>query len=507
MTELSQEPIRGGYPPDGTEALSGVDFLRGLVHGTIPRPPHFRLLGIRLTHASNGTATLAMPASPWLGAGFGFLDVVPLVNYALAYAALSTAPPGAGIGMHILTLNYVRRPKVEMESFVARARCVSASRRRATTEAQVEDADGRLVIFATGQVAIGTAEREVGGQPALVAKAEPAYPSPDPPARPMTPDWDPRLARELDGLPLIRRLYLEEGRLPPAWRLTGTTMTDVERGTCTLSMPASEWLSNTARNIANGALMSFLATALHHSIASLRPAGTGVALHSFHAVLVGDRVPRPGGAGFMARASANARNVNSIVATGDVIDIDRDTHFIGNTTATFFDAPDSTLEISPDRVLAAVLYADIVESTPRTEALGDARWREVLEEFQERSRKEILTFRGREVKWTGDGMLATFDSPARAVQCARAIRDAARGQAIEMRSGVHVGECELMGTDVTGIAVVVAKRVMDAAPPGEILVTSTVREASAGAGLRFADRGRHALKGIEGDWQLFAVEG
>jgi len=111
------------------------------------------------------------------------------------------------------------------------------------------------------------------------------------------------------------------------------------------------------------------------------------------------------------------------------------------------------------------------------------------------------------VKRTGDGFLATFDSPARAVQCARAIRDAVKRLGIEVRAGLHTGECELVGADVAGIAVHIASRVQSAAGPSEILVSSTVRDLVAGSGLRFRDHGRHILKGIAGDWQLFVVEG
>jgi len=122
-------------------------------------------------------------------------------------------------------------------------------------------------------------------------------------------------------------------------------------------------------------------------------------------------------------------------------------------------------------------------------------------------RRQLQSFKGREVKRTGDGFLATFDSPARAVQCARAIRDAVKRLGIEVRAGLHTGECELVGADVAGIAVHIASRVQSAAGPSEILVSSTVRDLVAGSGLRFRDHGRHILKGIAGDWQLFVVEG
>jgi class 3 adenylate cyclase len=150
---------------------------------------------------------------------------------------------------------------------------------------------------------------------------------------------------------------------------------------------------------------------------------------------------------------------------------------------------------------------DIVGSTQQAERLGDTRWRELLDEHHAVIRKQLQLFKGREVKTTGDGFLATFDSPGRAVQAARAIRDGVRRLGLEVRVGLHTGECEVSGADVAGIAVHIASRIQTLAGPGEILVSGTVRDLVTGSGLRFADRGRHQLKGIEGDWPVFAVEG
>jgi class 3 adenylate cyclase len=210
---------------------------------------------------------------------------------------------------------------------------------------------------------------------------------------------------------------------------------------------------------------------------------------------------------FVARAVVQSNSGESVYATAEVMTPTWETVlWAGSSLASLVSQRESAPEVSRDRILAAVLYTDIVGSTPHAERLGDARWKDLLEEFHERTSKQVTSSRGREVKWTGDGVLAMFDSPARAVQCARALHEAAQRQNIQIRAGIHVGECELMGADVAGIAVHVAQRVLDRAEPGTILVTSTVREAAAGSGLSFADKGRHELKGIEGDWQLYAVE-
>jgi len=161
----------------------------------------------------------------------------------------------------------------------------------------------------------------------------------------------------------------------------------------------------------------------------------------------------------------------------------------------------------PDRALATILFTDIVSSTERVADLGDERWRALVERHDEVSHAEIARYEGRTIKTLGDGFLAVFEGPARAIRCARAISDAVRGLGIEVRSGVHTGECERRGDDLAGIAVNVAARIVAKAAPGEVMVSSTVRELVLGSGLEFAERGTHALKGVPEEWRLFAVVG
>ena len=158
-----------------------------------------------------------------------------------------------------------------------------------------------------------------------------------------------------------------------------------------------------------------------------------------------------------------------------------------------------------DRVLATVLYTDIVGSTKKALALGDAQWRRVLERHHAAVRGELERHRGREIDNAGDGFLATFDGPARAVSCALAIRDAVRQHGIEVRAGVHTGECEVIGAKLGGVAIHVGARVASAAGPSEVLVTRTVRDLVAGSGLRFEDRGMRRLKDLPEEIELFAA--
>jgi class 3 adenylate cyclase len=162
--------------------------------------------------------------------------------------------------------------------------------------------------------------------------------------------------------------------------------------------------------------------------------------------------------------------------------------------------------VDPDRVLATVLFTDIVDSTSRAAGLGDRRWHHLLVEHQEAVRRQLARYRGREVKTTGDGFLATFDGPARAIRAADAIRAGVRELGLEVRVGLHTGECELLGDDIGGIAVHIAARVLAQAGAGEICCSRTVKDLVAGSGFAFADRGTRSLKGVPDSWQLYAVE-
>jgi class 3 adenylate cyclase len=156
-------------------------------------------------------------------------------------------------------------------------------------------------------------------------------------------------------------------------------------------------------------------------------------------------------------------------------------------------------------VLATVLFTDIVGSTQHASAIGDRAWKELLERHHALVREELGRYRGREIDTAGDGFLATFDGPARAVRCAMAIVGAMPGIGLEVRAGVHTGEVELMGTNVGGIAVHIGARVASVAGPSEVLVSGTVRDLVAGSGIAFKDRGEASLKGVPGLWRLFSV--
>jgi class 3 adenylate cyclase/pimeloyl-ACP methyl ester carboxylesterase len=162
-------------------------------------------------------------------------------------------------------------------------------------------------------------------------------------------------------------------------------------------------------------------------------------------------------------------------------------------------------EVADDRVLATVLFTDIVDSTRRAAEMGDRDWHALLDAHDAVVRSQLVRFRGREVNTSGDGFLAMFDGPQRAIRCAMAIRDAVQALGIEVRAGLHTGECEVRGDDIGGIAVHIGARVSALAGPNDVLVSSTLRDLVIGSGLEFEARGVHELKGVPGEWHLFAV--
>jgi class 3 adenylate cyclase len=161
--------------------------------------------------------------------------------------------------------------------------------------------------------------------------------------------------------------------------------------------------------------------------------------------------------------------------------------------------------VGAERVLATILFTDIVASTRLAAELGDRRWRDVLDDHDEMVRRQLARVRGKEIKSTGDGFVAIFDGPARAIHCTRDIAVDAAALGIEIRAGVHTGECEVRDDDIRGIAVHVAARILGEAAPGEVIVSSTVKELVTGSGLRFTDRGTRILRGVPDEWRLFAV--
>jgi len=216
----------------------------------------------------------------------------------------------------------------------------------------------------------------------------------------------------------------------------------------------------------------------------------------------GDRLQPCEGARYMAQQIPNAK----------FVELPGDDHipWIGNVDPLLAEIQEFLTGEPPvleaDRVLATVLFVDIVQSTQRVAAIGDSRWRDLVNNYQRQVGKEVVRLGGRVVNTAGDGVFATFDGPARAIKCACAVRDAVGNLGLAVRCGIHTGECVIDGDDVAGIAVHIGARVAARAEPGEILLSSTVKDLIAGSRVECSDRGSHVLKGVAGRWRLFAVK-
>ena len=234
----------------------------------------------------------------------------------------------------------------------------------------------------------------------------------------------------------------------------------------------------------------------------LIPEDEGIAVIEHHVQLLR---PVPVDGGLLVCQARVTHDVGDFwITAADVIDK------AGNTVATagFTSIARARPSVAPptsERILATILFSDIVGSTEQAQQLGDADWQRVLATHHAVVRRQIDVFRGREVKTTGDGFVVLFDAPARAVQCATAMRRSLRDADIRVRVGLHTGECDTSDGDVSGIAVHAAARIEAAASSGEILVSQTVRDLTAGSGLVYEDAGDHDLKGLTGPWRLFSV--
>jgi uncharacterized protein (TIGR00369 family) len=496
------EPVRGGFPDPSFYSLPGSEQARAWLRGLAPRVPLSHLIGIRPTQVGSGSATLTMPASPWLQSFDGTVEGLTLLQHALEFAVLTGAPPGTEVRTAALAVDHLRPCTLEAETLVAKARTLNSGPTFTLAEVSLEDALGRGVVHATATYVIRPIEPTPPPWTGSAVEA-PLYPTPDPYLRVLSDAVSPP-GDEETVLSFLRRVVTGEVAHPPASRLLGIRFLEASEGAVSASLSASQWLCGHAKRVSPG-VIAYLCSIAHGAVATLMPVGHRFGVLNQSVTFL--RPVPPDGQELLARGTVTHRGEEFLISHAEVTDNAGNTVAVGTQTSLFIRrrrrAPSST---EPERVLATVLFTDIVGSTGHAERLGDARWSELLDEHHAVVRTQLQLFKGREVKTTGDGFLATFDSPGRGVQAARAIRDGVRRLGVEVRVGLHTGECELSGSDVAGIAVHIAARIQNLAAPGQILVSGTVRDLVTGSGLRFTDDGRHRLKGIEGDWQLFALE-
>lgn len=478
------ESVRGVIPEPGIFSLPGLERMRLYQQARLPSTPHNRMLGYRLTQVSSGSSVLSQPITPWSEIYDGFVDVTAIAALSAQVTALTAAPVGTDLRLVTLSLRYLRSLTVDDGSVIARGRLVHAGSSFTTVETLIEDPLGRAVAHATAStVNVVLDPPPPTWVPPDEPAQEPTYSTPDPFRRSLPPS-------------------LDRTGLVPAAAFLGMQVEDRSDTRVTTTMPASSWFSLTRREVEPGILAAFsnqTANLISAHLAGNQRAVTFEVGFSFLRPM-----PPTDGRTLRATSWLSERADDTFIIDGRTEDADGITISIGRGTLQLRER--RTPRRSPsNRVLLTVLFTDLVGSTERAGEEGDAKWRDVLEDHHAVVRRQIELNTGREVKTMGDGFLVTFDSPSRAVQCARAIKTGLAKLGLEIRAGVHTGECELIGADVAGLAVHVASRVESAAEPGEILVSSTVRDLAAGSGLDFIDRGAHELKGISGAWQLFAV--
>jgi uncharacterized protein (TIGR00369 family) len=482
------EPVRGVIAEPSFRSLSGLEQLRAYLQGRVPATPHSHLLGYRLTQASSGTVAFNQPISPWFDVYDGFVDLTATAEMSTFAAAMTVAPAGTYVRTANMSLRYLRPCTVDSESVIARGRILHAGSNVTTVETLIEDALGRAVAQATGSTVLEVMDPPPAPHTQLLEPVEePIYSSPDPSRRPF---------------PSAETIHAPDS---PLSRFLGADFVGTSPGRATVTMPTSEWFCNAYREVTPGilgALGSVVSRGITDQLVDENERFVTINLtYSFPAP-----VP-PDGRRLEAVATLRGRRNEMAILDLEIFDADGRIVLLAQGTGLVREKTTRPGQRAAERLLLTVLFTDLVGSTEQAVQLGDTRWRARLDEHHALVRRALDLHKGREVKTTGDGFLATFDSPTRAVRCARDIRDGLERLDLKIRAGIHTGECDLVaGGDVGGVAVHASSRIESAAEPGEILVSSTVRDLVAGSGLTLIDRGVKELKGLEGEWTLFAVE-
>jgi uncharacterized protein (TIGR00369 family) len=446
-----------------------------------------------------------MPATPWLVDRDGVGQLLTLIEEALSLAALTGAQRAMEVSTATLSTNYLRPATIESEMFVARARIGNSGRAYTLAEVGVEDSGGRRVARSTACLLIRPMDRP---PPPLASPLEPVpepmYPTLDPYCRPELGTWAPWVTDEGGWLSSYQKVSRGDISGWPAVKLLGVRLAEAEEGRVAAILRTSEWLCGRRRVVTPGVIAYFAQIALGGAVLTAIPEAHRFGILSVNMTFL--RPVVPDGRDVVAQGTVVHQAGDVLVSTVEVIDADGNLVALGQETGMRREPrPAGPTGGRQERALLTVVFTDLVESTKRAETLGDRDWRELLGKHDALVRGQLDLFKGREVKSLGDGFLATFDAPARAIHFARGARAGATNLGLEIRAGIHTGECEMVGSDVAGIAIHLAARLLATAAPSEILVSSTVHDLVAGSGIQFRDRGLHELKGIEGERQLFAV--
>jgi class 3 adenylate cyclase len=446
-----------------------------------------------------------MPASDACISGNGQLELAPVMVAALEGASCTALTAGVDFVPMRFTLKAFRPAWPGKGNLVARARVVNDSNLYVYAEVQVEDPDGRHLAQGSLHSAVQPVEPPPPPPPETMQRIEePVYETPDPYLRsfPSSPFID--LQEREDGVTIFRKA--DDGQYAmPIWQTYGLRLHHLEERRSMLSMPASEWFCGLGADLSCQAIAALADMSAWSCAISLQRPGISVVMLDADARFL--RPVRPDGRRLQSEAIATEVAPDLFVIRGEVRDADGHLVALASGATSRIDSARRVRRQRKEsrRLLATMLFTDIVDSTGHAQRLGDTAWRVLLEQHRLAVRREVSRCNGTEVDNTGDGFFARFDSPAHAIEAARSIRQAMTALSLEIRAGIHTGECEVEGISLTGVAVHIAARIQAAALAGEILVSSTVKDLVVGSTLRFLDRGERQLKGVPDPWRVYAV--
>jgi uncharacterized protein (TIGR00369 family) len=493
--------------------LPGLELLRASLERRLPEPPVSKLTGLRLSEVGLATASAWMPASAWWQSAAGvFLagTTAFVADMALGSSVLTSAPAGMGVTTSELSVSFLRAATIRCQTITARGRLIHATRSLGLAEAALTDARGRLLGHASSRCVLFRTDPEI-----LAGRRLPEAPASDlaePYLREVKGDvygqeyWDVTA-----GLAVMQQLADGKTQVP-CFQLLGIRPVHAEEGSMTMAMAASGWLCDGFGVVYAGAIAYLADAAITLAAGTTVPQGTAFSTIDLKLYMLRSVIPVDGE--LLARATVAHRGRTIAIANCQITGPDG--ALIAQATGSVLVLPGRNWqrpvqvadEITAEsgRVLTTVLFTDIVGSTRRAAEVGDDRWRQMLAEHHAVVREQIRRFGGREVDTAGDGFLIAFDSAARAVRCALAVREQLHHIGLEIRSAVHAGECDESGGKLVGIAVHIGSRLLGIAAPGEVLASSTVKDLVAGSGIEFDDRGEHTLKDIAGQWHLYSAQ-
>jgi class 3 adenylate cyclase len=436
----------------------------------------------------------------------GTVETVALQETALTEVAMTTLPPGVDALPMTITVNHFRPARPQAGNFLARARVVNASRFFVFSEVEIEDAQGRRIAQGSSHLRLRRIEPAPPPAPVnLVPVEEPTYTTPDPYLRRLTGAMPPpSIWQENDGEAVMRK-FADGTFIAPYQLIFPSEFLTVDKGHVVITLSAREWLCRYSPTVAPAAIAAFASRAGWYARLTMPRRGQSlVALEQTTRFY--DSIPADGRV-LRAEARAELRKDTVVYAETHISDADGRLVSSAHSFGAIIDNAERRTRPGGEtkRILATLLFTDLVGSTALAERLGDAGWQKLLEEHRSIIRADIHRYDGVEVKTIGDGFLIRFETPMRALDCAQAIRAGVQRLGISIRAGIHTGECELQGGDVAGIAVHIAARLQALASADEVLVSGTVMDLALGSRMHFEERGIHTLKGVPGEWRLYSL--